>query len=248
MFLEVKDASGKVVIYSLEMGSPNTLAKFGMTRNFPKQGDEIVVDVHPSFTNPTSGEALSREIIVNGKKISRLLPKAARTSPMNTNCFHRLGIGFALVVLAAAPQARAQQGAKAAANFSGVWLTPGNYRSNPQSEWSKETLPFTPKGLAMFEANKPGKGPRQAPPALATTRSEGRILPVCIAPWSTAGHWNHTASGQIDPGIRVGQSLARHLHGWPPCAKGDPCGALLVWIFGGQVGRRHAGGHNNFTR
>ena len=33
LYLEGKDESGKVVSYSIEMGSPNTLAKLGYTRN-----------------------------------------------------------------------------------------------------------------------------------------------------------------------------------------------------------------------
>jgi hypothetical protein len=33
------------------------------------------------------------------------------------------------------------------------------------SEWSKEQLPFTPLGLAKFNENKPGKGPRMGLPA-----------------------------------------------------------------------------------
>ena len=84
---------------------------------------------------------------------------------MKTNYFRSGGVGFALAVLAAVPQVRAQQTAKPAVNLSGVWLTPGRYTSRPQSEWSTEALPFTPKGLKIFQANKPGKGPRQAPPA-----------------------------------------------------------------------------------
>ena len=41
--------SGNVVTYSLEMGSPNTLAKRGMTRYMLKPGDEVEMEEHPSY-------------------------------------------------------------------------------------------------------------------------------------------------------------------------------------------------------
>ena len=83
---------------------------------------------------------------------------------MRTHYFRNLGLCFGLAA-AAAPLALAQQTAKSSVNLSGVWLAGGGRGSRPQSEWSTEPLPFTPKGLATFQANKPGKGPRQAPPA-----------------------------------------------------------------------------------
>jgi hypothetical protein len=49
-------------------------------------------------------------------------------------------------------------------NFSGVWLGPGQ-QGGKVTQWLKGDPPFTPDGLARFNANKPGKGPRQAPPA-----------------------------------------------------------------------------------
>lgn len=52
-------------------------------------------------------------------------------------------------------------------DISGIWLKSGGGRgaaANPQSQWSAAALPFTAKGLARFNANKPGKGPRQVAP------------------------------------------------------------------------------------
>jgi len=69
LFIEGKDASGNAVTYSLEMGSPATLAKQGYTRTIFKPGDEVEIEMHPSFANPTSGEAQSRRFIVNGKEV-----------------------------------------------------------------------------------------------------------------------------------------------------------------------------------
>jgi hypothetical protein len=50
-------------------------------------------------------------------------------------------------------------------DLSGIWLQRGNNNGGPMSEWSKEALPFTPSGLAKFNENKPGKGPRAGLPA-----------------------------------------------------------------------------------
>ena len=55
-------------------------------------------------------------------------------------------------------------------NLSGVWLVaPGGTQAGAQAgkitQWMRQDPPFTPDGLARFNANKPGKGPRQAPPA-----------------------------------------------------------------------------------
>jgi hypothetical protein len=69
LFLVGKDVAGNEVTYSLEMGSPVTLVKYGLTRDSFKVGDEMVVEMHPSFTNPASGEAVSREYVINGKTL-----------------------------------------------------------------------------------------------------------------------------------------------------------------------------------
>lgn len=81
---------------------------------------------------------------------------------MKTNYIWSLGIGFALMVLAAAPELSAQETAKDSVDFNGVWRTPGRTQlRNPDSEWTAEKLPFTPKGREIFEANKPSRGPRR---------------------------------------------------------------------------------------
>jgi hypothetical protein len=43
-YIDVKDASGKVDNWGLEMGSPNGLMRQGWTRNSLKVGDEITVE------------------------------------------------------------------------------------------------------------------------------------------------------------------------------------------------------------
>jgi hypothetical protein len=44
MYLDVKDASGTVVHWELEMGSVNVLMRGGWTRNTVKAGDTVTVD------------------------------------------------------------------------------------------------------------------------------------------------------------------------------------------------------------
>ncbi len=71
---------------------------------------------------------------------------------------------FALLVPAAFAQ-------KATPDFNGMWSKGGgagggaNTQKNA-TQWGGELPSYTPAGLARFNANKPGKGPRQIPPAL----------------------------------------------------------------------------------
>lgn len=71
----------------------------------------------------------------------------------------RLALASALAVVLSASVASAQ-----AVNLSGVWHA-GGQQGGKQSQWTGQDLPFTADGLARFNANKPGKGPRQTPPA-----------------------------------------------------------------------------------
>jgi hypothetical protein len=50
--------------------------------------------------------------------------------------------------------------------LTGVWLRSSSFASNPMSQWSPRELPFTAEGRRSFDANVPGKGPRQKMPAL----------------------------------------------------------------------------------
>jgi hypothetical protein len=56
----------------------------------------------------------------------------------------------------------------AQSELDGVWVRGGGQggRGGPMSQWSNNELPFTPEGRARFDANAPGKGPRQDFPAL----------------------------------------------------------------------------------
>jgi len=44
MYLDVKDASGKVTVWNFEFGSPNHLFRAGWNRNTVKEGDQITVE------------------------------------------------------------------------------------------------------------------------------------------------------------------------------------------------------------
>lgn len=98
---------------------------------------------------------------------------------MKMNVINGKRFWLMLVASVIVSQAFAQQPVKPAAphvaqsaDLSGVWVAPGShenpreFRAHPQSEWSTEALPFTPEGKAAFDANKPGRGPRQVTPAL----------------------------------------------------------------------------------
>ena len=82
LFLDVKDASGKVVNFSIEMFSPILMVKGGYTRDVFKVGDEVAIDVHPSLIGENSGECLGCKFLVNGvvpaKKASAAATKQAQ--------------------------------------------------------------------------------------------------------------------------------------------------------------------------
>jgi len=67
-YIDVKDASGKVDSWGLEMGSPNGLMRQGWTRNSLKVGDEVTVD--GSMAKDGSKIANARTVVLsNGTKL-----------------------------------------------------------------------------------------------------------------------------------------------------------------------------------
>jgi len=67
-YIDVKDASGKVDNWGLEMGSPNGLMRQGWTRNSLKVGDEVTVD--GSMAKDGSKIANARTVVLsNGTKL-----------------------------------------------------------------------------------------------------------------------------------------------------------------------------------
>ena len=63
----VKDASGKMVEWSIEMASPNSLARSGWKRSAIKPGDKAVLVIHPLKDGGAGGSLVSAT--VNGAKI-----------------------------------------------------------------------------------------------------------------------------------------------------------------------------------
>jgi len=67
-YIDVKDESGKVTSWGLEMGSPNGLMRQGWTRNSLKVGDEVVVD--GSKAKDGSNIANARSVVLaSGQKL-----------------------------------------------------------------------------------------------------------------------------------------------------------------------------------
>ena len=77
LFLDVKDESGKVVNWSIEMFSPILMVKAGYTRDVFKTGDEVAIDVHPSLAGEPSGECLGCKFLVNGQEPAKKAAKPA---------------------------------------------------------------------------------------------------------------------------------------------------------------------------
>ena len=64
LYVDVKDAAGKVTNWGLEMGSPNGLMRQGWSRNSLKIGDEIVVE--GSQAKDGSSIANARTVTLSG--------------------------------------------------------------------------------------------------------------------------------------------------------------------------------------
>ncbi|HEX5421129.1 MAG TPA: DUF6152 family protein [Gammaproteobacteria bacterium] len=72
LFLDVKDKTGKVIHYAIELPSPTLLSRgeLGWTRHTFKPGDHVVFKVHPSRTGAPvadGGCIKACEVLVNGK-------------------------------------------------------------------------------------------------------------------------------------------------------------------------------------
>ena len=67
LYLDVKDATGKVANWAIEMGNPNALIRLGWTRNAMKVGD--VVTVEGSFARDGSNFVNARTVLLGGKKM-----------------------------------------------------------------------------------------------------------------------------------------------------------------------------------
>lgn len=75
--LNVTDASGRTVEWSIEGGSPNLLGRQGWKRNSLKAGDQVEITVNP-LRDGQPGGSFVRAVFPDGRKLGRSqIPPAA---------------------------------------------------------------------------------------------------------------------------------------------------------------------------
>jgi hypothetical protein len=79
--LDVTDATGKVVEWSIEGGSPNLVGRQGWKRNTFKPGDQVEITVHP-LRDGQPGGSFMRAVLADGGKLGgNQIPAAPATAP-----------------------------------------------------------------------------------------------------------------------------------------------------------------------
>ena len=68
-YLDVKDDSGNITNWALEMGPPNGLERSGWTRNTMKVGDEVIVEGTLAKDGAKQANARSVTMAATGKKL-----------------------------------------------------------------------------------------------------------------------------------------------------------------------------------
>ena len=81
IMFDAKDASGKVLHWAVEGGSPSALSNLGWTRDSIQRGDVITVDLYQSKLGRPVGR-LNRVVLANGKE---LRDSAYRAKPGGDN-------------------------------------------------------------------------------------------------------------------------------------------------------------------
>jgi hypothetical protein len=70
LYFDVKDPTGKVVNWAIEMNSPGVLRRAGWTKATFKAGDQITVTVRPAKAGTPVGLInRSQPVLVNGKQV-----------------------------------------------------------------------------------------------------------------------------------------------------------------------------------
>ena len=70
LFFDVKDDSGQVVNWAIEMNSPGVLRRAGWTKATFKAGDQITITVRPAKAGTPVGLInRSQPVLVNGKQV-----------------------------------------------------------------------------------------------------------------------------------------------------------------------------------
>ena len=68
-YIDVKDASGKVINWGIEMGSPNGLMRAGWDRNVMKTGDVVTVEGSRAKDDSNNANARSVTLASTGKRL-----------------------------------------------------------------------------------------------------------------------------------------------------------------------------------
>ena len=68
-YIDVKEQTGQVVNWGLEMGSPNGLMRAGWTRNTLKVGDEVTVEGSQAKDGTYVGNARAVVLAASGKRL-----------------------------------------------------------------------------------------------------------------------------------------------------------------------------------
>jgi hypothetical protein len=71
IFLDVKDANGRVMHWSIETLSPGKLARAGWTKDAVKPGDQVTVTCSPA-KNGTPAGFLQKVVFLDGKQLGML--------------------------------------------------------------------------------------------------------------------------------------------------------------------------------
>ena len=70
LYFDVKDTTGKVVNWAIEMNSPGVLRRAGWTKATFKAGDQITITVRPAKAGTPVGLInRSQPVLVNGKQV-----------------------------------------------------------------------------------------------------------------------------------------------------------------------------------
>ena len=68
-YIDVKDQSGRVTNWGVEMGSPNGLMRSGWTRNSMKNGDVVVVEGSRAKDGSNNANARAVTLAATGKRL-----------------------------------------------------------------------------------------------------------------------------------------------------------------------------------
>ena len=71
--MDVKNASGEVQNWTIELAAPSLLSRMGWTKNAMKAGDEIIADLHPAQNGAPVGISgtitFQLKIVINGQAL-----------------------------------------------------------------------------------------------------------------------------------------------------------------------------------